>query len=787
MARILITKSILIPAGFLALLSFISLSCDRNPSRLESELILSVDSLRFVGREACKPCHVKEYELFTGSDHDRAMALADSSTVLGDFEDIAYTHLGVTSKFYTRDRSYYVFTEGPEGEMAEYKVDYVFGVRPLQQYLVAFPGGRYQCLPLCWDSRPEKEGGQRWFHIYGEERIPHDDFLYWTRIMQNWNYMCAECHSTNLKKSFDAESDTYHTTWSEIDVSCEACHGPGSTHISWAEEAARHPVSQEPGTMALAIQFKDPEGGTWVFSPGEKVAHRTVKRDGRKTLETCARCHSRRSTIAEENVFGRSLLDAHRPSLLEDPLYFPDGQIQDEVYVYASFLQSKMYHKGVICSDCHDPHSLKVYVQGNALCYRCHLPDVYGAKSHRFHKDNSTGALCVECHMPERTYMQVDPRRDHSMRNPRPDLSERLGTPDACATCHDKLGKPNRLSQSALTEAFFNWYGIRDRGVHYGETFWKARRNYPEALQELVVLASDSSMPAMVRSSSYFYLSGYQDQRVYPAISSGLQNQDPLIRFGAFEGSFRLTDEQKAPVYRALLRDSVRLIRTLAARNMPQAAVAQFKSSEKVLYEEVLKEYRETEMINADHPFTWINLGNYFLDRGDFPEAERDYRRAIRIEPYLPMSYINLADLFRRMELDERGEGVLREALQYNPGSADLHHSLGLLLVRSKRTEEGLEHLKQAAELNPANSRYSYVYGVGLYSTGNRTGSLEFLEQARVRNPYDRDILFALVSYYIETGQLDRALPLSEELVAYYPQDQSYREELSRLERFRRK
>lgn len=773
-----------LPIPLVALLFIIGLNagCFDNSPKTGITVASSEDSLSYTGRQACKPCHEKEYALFMGSDHDRAMDVADSTTVFGNFSNVTYRHLGIESRFYQKDGGYFVFTEGPDGTMEEFRVDYVFGVRPLQQYLVAFPGGRYQCLPLCWDTRSKKEGGQQWFHIYGDERVLPSDFLYWTRIMQNWNYMCAECHSTNLKKNFNAATNSYHTTWSEIDVSCEACHGPGSAHIKWAEEAAKHPASQEPGDLGLVIHFKDPEVGTWMFRPGSNIAERTVKRDGRKTLETCARCHARRSTIHEEYTFGHSFLDTHRPSLLVDPLYFPDGQIHDEVYVYASFLQSKMYHKGVICSDCHEPHSLKVYVQGNALCYRCHLTEAYGTKSHHFHKENSSGALCVECHMPERTYMQVDPRRDHSLRNPRPDLSARLGTPNACSACHDRLDKSSPSNLSNMTNSFYKWYGRKDRGVHYGETFWKARNDYPEAIPELIRLATDTSMPAMIRSSSFYYLSHYQDPSIYNAIASGIRDRDPLIRLGAIEGSRTLEEDQKTTIYRTLLYDSVRLIRTQAAYNMPKSSVQHLSKLEKSHYDQVIAEYFETEMINADVPFNWMNMGNYYFDRGDFEEAERSYLRAIAIEPYLPMSFINLADLFRQMQMDEKGEAILTEALHYNPGSADLLHALGLVLIRRGKTEEGIRYLKQATETDPENCRYAYVYGVGLYSIGARQEAIFLLEKALKSHPYDRDILFALVSYYTETGNLEEARTIAEKLVGYYPEDPGYREVLYRLQ-----
>jgi len=786
--------SFFISIGSLLIFTIWATSCDDQSTRKETEETSKADTLQYVGREACRDCHAKQYELFIGSDHDKAMDIADSSTVLGDFNDASLAHLGVTSKFYRRNGNYYVFTEGPEGEMVEYRVDYVFGIRPLQQYLVAFPGGRYQCLPLCWDVRPEKEGGQRWFHIYGDEKIPHTDYLHWTKVIQNWNYMCAECHSTNLKKSFDYRTDSYHTTWSEIDVSCEACHGPGSAHVRWAEESEKIKTPQEQGDMGLVVRYKDPQSGAWVFKPGADVAERSTGRNSRILIEACARCHARRLTIHEDYIHGNSFLDTHRPTLLEEHMYFSDGQIQDEVYVYASFLQSKMYHKGVVCSDCHEPHSLKVYVQGNALCYRCHLPEKYGSKSHHFHKDNSTGALCVECHMPERTYMQVDPRRDHSMRNPRPDLSIRLDSPNACLTCHvnlldrldelDKAGRSNLTNLSNLSNLsnwFFKWYGKKDRGEHYGETFWKARRMYPEALPNLIRLATDTSLPAMVRSSAYHYMSNYQDPSIYEPVTAGLKEPDPLIRFGAFEGSINLTDDQQRSLYRRLLRDTIRLIRLQAARNMPSVSVQQFTSREKELYEKVLAEYLDAEMINADHPFAWLNMGNYRLDKEDPGEAEKAYRRAISIEPSLSMSYVNLADLFRQMQMDSQGEEVLQEALTHISGSADVHHSLGLLLVRNGRTSEAMNHLREAAELAPENSRYAYVYGVGLYSTGKRREAFAVLEEARIRHPFDRDILFALVSYYGEMGKLEEARALAEELVGYYPADSSYREVLRRL------
>ena len=106
-----------------------------------------------------------------------------------------------------QDGRFFVHTRGPGGEMGEFEVAYTFGIEPLQQYLIPFTGGRLQCLTIAWDV----ERGE-WFHLYPDQEVPPDDWLHWTRNAQNWNGMCAECHSTNRIKGYDSESQTFSTT-----------------------------------------------------------------------------------------------------------------------------------------------------------------------------------------------------------------------------------------------------------------------------------------------------------------------------------------------------------------------------------------------------------------------------------------------------------------------------------------------------------------------------------------------------------------------------------------------
>ncbi|MBE0594825.1 MAG: hypothetical protein IH616_20765, partial [Gemmatimonadales bacterium] len=463
-------------------------------------------AVTFVGRERCVDCHEKAAEAWTNSDHDRAMAVATDSTVRGNFNDAVFEDRGITSRFYRRDGKFYVSTQGPDGETEEFEITHTFGWEPLQQYLVPFPGGRRQALSIAWDT----ERG-RWFHLYPNQVIPPGDWLHWTRNAQNWNGMCAECHSTNLIKGYDPETKTFATTWSEIDVSCEACHGPGSRHVAWAELPPMARPARENYDLAI----------------------RTSGITNQQQVELCAPCHSRRSELGDYDHTHPDLLDNVLPTVLREGLYHADGQILDEVYVYGSFVQSKMFRMGIRCGDCHDVHSLKLHKDGNELCLQCHQAETYDSYDHHFHKkiyegQPSDGALCVKCHMVEQPYMVVDWRADHSLRLPRPDLSQEISVPNACTQsgCHDD--RP--LSWSL--QAYRRWYG-EARRPHYGTVLAAGRAGRPEARDELVTLAGNTLSPAIVRATALTLLGGYPGPEATQAFDRALADEDPLIRYTA--------------------------------------------------------------------------------------------------------------------------------------------------------------------------------------------------------------------------------------------------------------
>ncbi len=684
----------------------------------------------FVGRAACAACHAEQDKLWQGSHHDLAMQEVSEQTVLGDFQDAKFSKDGVVSRFFRQNGRFLVNTDGPDGKLADFEIKYVFGVTPLQQYLIELPGGKLQALSIAWDSRSKDQGGQRWFHLYPDEKIDHTDELHWTRRSQNWNFMCAECHSTHLQKNYDASSRTYHTTWSEIDVACEACHGPGAGHVAWAKHEQGF-ENVDAKTKGLTVLLNQRSGKAWNIDPQTGNARRNTPRSGDTEIEVCARCHSRRAQLFGDYHDGR-LMDSHLPSLLRQTLYHADGQIDGEVYEYGSFLQSKMYQAGVTCSDCHEPHSLKLRVADNGTCLQCHAAGKYVDAKHHFHAPDSVGAKCVSCHMPTKTYMGVDARRDHGFRIPRPDLSEKLGTPNACNACHgDK-------SAQWAAENIKSWYRHQPKGYqNYAEALHAARAGNPDTSARLTTLVQDKNQPAIARATAIAELAASLTPEQLPILTQALQDAEPLLRSSALQAIEQLPPEQRWPLAHDRLRDPVRSVRALAAAPLAGLAPANISASEQADYAAASSDYLTSLDWNADDPAAQVNRGNFHTARHEFEAAERAYQEALQLDPDFVMAYINLADLFRVTQRDSEGLIVLAQGLARLPEAADLHHSLGLLQVRLKNTAEALKSLERAVKLAPNQPRFSYVYAMALSSVGRARDARDVVRSALAATPND--------------------------------------------------
>jgi tetratricopeptide (TPR) repeat protein len=701
------------------------------------------------------------------------MQEATDSSVLGDFRDASFTYGAVSSTFFRKGGAYWVRTDGPDGTLQDFQVKYTFGVYPLQQYLVEMPDGRVQPLSISWDARPEAEGGQRWFHLYPGQGIEHSSELHWTGLQQNWNFMCADCHSTNVEKGYDEASNRFHTTFSEIDVSCEACHGPGSRHVKWAGYP-RWIGSLLWRDRGLTARLDERREVRWTIDPATGNARRSRPRTTETEVQVCAPCHSRRAQIAEGYVAGTPLMDHYLPSLVMPGLYYADGQQRDEVYTYGSFVQSRMFHAGVTCSDCHDPHTQKLRAPGNQLCGRCHSAAKYDRPEHHHHPAGSTGAQCVSCHMPDTTYMQIDPRRDHSLRVPRPDQSVALGVPNACNRCHTDR------TPAWAAERLQAWNGRQPAGFQrFARAFHAAEQDRPLADSALRAVFQDSTQPAFIHASALARMAQRPSPDALDAARAGLGSADPRVRHAALTILEGLPPEQRVGPASPLLHDSIRAVRTEAAWILAPVAHGLF-GDDATAFARASEEFIASQRFNADRPESRVTLGTYFAMLGRQDEAEAEFRGAVRLFPRAVPAYVNLADLYRSRGMEPEAERTLREGLAVVPQDASLHYALGLALARAGRLPDAVAELARASTLG-GSAEYAYAYAVALNSTGHGPEAIRTLEQALTRDPTDRDLLFALSTFHRDAGEMEEARAYAERLVTAHPGDAEARALLQSL------
>jgi predicted CXXCH cytochrome family protein len=717
----------------------------------------------FVGAAVCASCHARQATSWTGSHHQLAMQPASESAVLGDFADASFTHAGVSSTWFRRGGAYVVRTDGPDGALHDYEVKDTFGVAPLQQYLVAFPGGRLQSPEIAWDSRPSAAGGQRWFPLYPGEHIAPTDPLHWTGVAENWNYMCADCHSTNVRKSWSAQTGAYSTRFAEVSVSCEACHGPGALHVAWAREPPDRRRADARNGLSIALDER--AGVSWPRDPATHRPTRSRPRTSEREIEMCARCHARRGLVHEDVVHGQPVGDDYRVALLDEDLYYPDGQIQGEVYEYGSFLQSRMFAEGVTCSDCHDPHRAGLRAPGDSLCLSCHEP-AYATPKHHFHAEGSPGSRCVGCHMPATTYMVIDRRRDHSLRVPRPDRSVTLGVPNPCNGCHADR------SAAWAARTVETWYGHTPSGLQqFADALAAGTRGAPGAPRLLAALVADRGQPAIARASAIPRLERWRTPATLAVVRGALDDASSLVRRAAVHALADAEPRVRALLVSPRLDDAVRAVRLEAAATMAGVPADTVPMTNRGALDRATAELVAALELNSDRPEAHLALAGMYAKQGALDRAEAALKRARSIDPAFVPASVNLADLYRSQGRDDAAASILREALARTPQDPSLLYALGLVLVREHRTREAIESLGAAARRGPGDPRHGYVYAVALHDAGRRQQALRELASVLRRHPYDRDSLAAGVAFHREAGDLRSALRCAEQLAALDPQD----------------
>ena len=680
----------------------------------------------YVGDQNCKACHEKEYDLWEGSHHDKAMQEVNERTVLGDFNDHSVSLDGVEYLFYRKGSDFAVKVTELDGSVQDYTISYVFGIAPLQQYMVNFPKGRIQVLRASWDTEENK-----WFHQYAGDRIGSNDWLHWTRGGQNWNTMCAECHSTNLKKNYEVEKDSFHTTFSSINVSCESCHGPGAKHVKWASG----PKTDYDGSQFPGLTQK-------------------------QQMNMCAPCHARRVKLTENFVPGMDFEDQYLVQNISSDYYHLDGQILEEDYVYGSFLQSKMHAQGIKCGDCHDAHSLQLKFNGNQLCLQCHVPADYDSEKHHFHMADTEAGLCVNCHMTGRYYMGNDFRRDHSFRIPRPDQSVEYGTPNACNECHDDK------SEKWAADWINQWYGTQRR-PHFSDDLLLS---YKEELSEsdqarLISFVNDLNYPAIARSTLMNNLR-FEGRAEVEAVLESLRDSSAVVRYNALS-QFRGIDlEDRKAIAREHLRDESRLVRIGCAQLLTDYDGSDWTPGDRMALNNARQELEAMLYGNSDFSTGRLQLADYFMQTGDLQAAIVNYEAALEKDSLLFPVYSNLATAYSLSSMPDRALEILNTWIDLDPDEGRAFYLRGLLNFELGNPEIAVQDLQMAIELNPEDSRAMYNLATHYFQNRKFREAERMVRTALSYDSGNRDYKYLLALVLKETGRTRESQALMQELNA---------------------
>jgi tetratricopeptide (TPR) repeat protein len=684
----------------------------------------------YSGSASCVACHQAAFNSWTNSHHGLAERLVQEQKERAAFEPSrTFKHGTQETSVQWNGGKATVTAGGLSGTQETYTVERVIGDEPLRQFLVPFPGGRLQTLEASYDPRLND-----WFNVYGQEDRKAGEWGHWTGRGMNWNNMCAFCHNTQLRKNYAEATDTYRTTMAETGVTCEACHGPLKAHVEWQRAANRSGA-------------KDPT---------------VTKFDRRHIFETCGTCHARRAELTGDFKPGEQF-DDHFELVTVDASdrFYPDGQVHDEDYEFGPFVGSRMHLSGVDCLDCHNPHTGKTILEGNALCMRCHSGGYTNApridpETHSHHKVLSvsessserikSGGECVNCHMPQTTYMQRHRRHDHGFTIPDPLLTRESGVPNACNRCHE-----DRTVDWAV-ETVNSWYGpamVRPTR-HRAEVLARARNGESTARDELIQLLAKEPIPYW-RAAEVRLLERWAGDNVTQTFITGLEDTNALVRLAcvqALEYVNRTGVDGLASALERRLQDPVRSVRIGAAwalrENLDTNALAG-------------KEFLHSLEFNADQPTGQLQWSIYLTARNDLRVAVEHLKKAIAWDPYSPPFRHQLAVVLSQLNQPQAALEQLQEACRFSPRDAESHFKLGLAFNETGNLEKTIEQFKLAVQIDPHHARAWYNLGLAQNTVNQPDAAIESLLRAEAADSNDPRIPYARATILARLDQPTQA------------------------------
>lgn len=635
------------------------------------------DRLALIGPGACRQCHLEEVREWERSHHFHANRPIDRNRDRMRFSPERILVDGnVTSRMYATPEGFFIEVKEADGSVTNARFEGVLAYDPLQQYLAPFGRGKWQTTSVAFDVHKDE-----WFEIFpGEDRLP-GEWGHWTGRAMNWNSNCAYCHMTEFEKNYEPISDSYASRWLHHGIGCLQCH-------SGLEDHVRTATTTDAGILPTPLNVH-------------------------QRLDSCRACHSHREQLTPDTFrAGDHYHDHFLLSLPDQPgLYYPDGQVLDEVFVTGSFMMSTMGHAGVSCMDCHNPHSLELTmpleVNPNLICMQCHADGRDGAQvidpvAHSYHAHDSTGNRCIECHMPHTVYMARDPRRDHGFLSPDPLLTREIGIPNACSRCHEEEGLDWVIAHAE------EWYGER---LEQSEQRKRARLLHAiyegaddvETGAQLLAMARQTENEAWRATYTGLMVAFLHMAEVREWVHGAVEDSSALVRQRAAMVLPYLPDS--AQPMNALLQDEMRSVRLRAARMLSQQM-----DPLGVLGEEWL-EYLK---FNADRVGGALLLADHARRQGDTDLAKAYIRNAISFDRRSPEIYREAAIMMSRLGDDAEAGRILQEGLRYGPEHPGLLYSLALLRAAEGRESESIDLLWRTVNADPQFYRAWYNLSIAL-------------------------------------------------------------------------
>ena len=619
---------------------------------------------------------------------------------------------GTTYLLQVRENQFYITEPDLSGKPLEHRVEYTLGERRFQHYLTTLADGRILVLPPTWDIA--RKNWTLGLDIGNPEEGSGDP-------VQVWNKSCYSCHVSQGQKNFDLEKLRYQTTWQDLGINCESCHGPGGEHIGRA-------TGVKAMDAATRAQIKEA-----IVNP--------ARLNAASSTTICAQCHSLRDIYADNFKAGANFYDYFTPVMeyrlpaSPDSAYWADGRPRQLANETFGLWQSQCFLKGgATCTTCHArphtsdvEHDARLRPGNNALCTGCHTKIASNISAHTHHAAKSTGSSCIECHMPATVVSLKTRMRDHSISMPSPENTIRHEIPNACNVCHrDKDAEWTLRRVNA-------WYGekTRQKLVGRADAFTQARQGDAAAIPELLKLLEDPSGGPLIRANAEGYLGSFSnDPSVYEAMLNAFADPEPLVRATAAT-TIRPSAAQReelATKLVTLLRDPIRTVRMSAAIAMVSMGVRPFTGEDGEKYERAKELYHARAQLDSDDAQQQLAAGRFSFLSGDMAGAANAFRATLKLDPTIPAQY------YLGRSLAEGGDfASARQVLNSIPRNDRQYDAAQRLLaeIAAKEPNPGQTQAESAGSNNSgAEGEAKFLSGQVLYQSEAYGAAVKDLEEA---------------------------------------------------------